>query len=125
MNYEQHDKPKYVLNNYNYDVIFLLFLTDVNDGVNNDESDVLVGEGSVDGQVEGDHNDRVEGEAEDDPVPDYLEGGVVEQDMGRGLGWLVPVFGEGSHEVLTRTPRPSARGRGATGGSTATCNYKI
>ena len=45
---------------------------DVDDGVHNNQADVLVGEGPIDSQVEGNHDHRVEGQAQYHPVPDNL-----------------------------------------------------
>ena len=44
------------------------------------------------GHVVRHHNCRVEGEAEDDPIPQGLEGAVVQQDVRRRLGRLLPVL---------------------------------
>ena len=48
----------------------------------------------LEGDVVRNHNGRVEGEDEDDPVPCGLEGAVVEDDVGRRLGRLLLVLGE-------------------------------
>ena len=66
---------------------------DVHDAVHHQQGDVgdrLVPEGGV----ERDHDGRVESEDENDPIPYRLEGRVVEDDVGGGLGRLLPVLGE-------------------------------
>ena len=64
---------------------------DVHDGVHHEQTDVLGGL-VLEGDVEGHHDGGVEGETQDGPVPDGLEGAVVEQDVGRRLGRLLAVL---------------------------------
>ena len=64
---------------------------DIDDAVDYEERDGV--EGLVtEGDVEGNHDGRVEGEDEDHPVPRRLEGRVVQDDVGRRLGRLLAVL---------------------------------
>ena len=66
---------------------------DVNDGVHHQEADIL-GRLVLEGDVEGHHDGRVEGETQNGPVPDGFEGTVVKQDVRRRLGRLLAVLGQ-------------------------------
>lgn len=72
---------------------------DVNYGVDHQQRDVLGGL-VLEGYVVRDHDGRVEGETQDDPVPDGLEGAVVEEDVGRRLRCLLAVL---RHHVGAQT----------------------
>ncbi len=68
---------------------------DVDDGVDHQEGDVLR-RLVLERHVVGDHDGRVEGEDQDDPVPDGLESAVVQQDVRGRLGGLLAILG---HDV--------------------------
>ena len=75
----------------------------VDDGVDDQERDVVVVETPVEGQVERNHHDGVESQAEDQPVPDNLEnnGGHGEQVEEEGEDLALP--------LLHDTPPPASR----------------
>ena len=64
----------------------------VHDRVQHEQEHVLRGL-VLQRHVVGDHDGRVEGEDEDDPVPDGLEGAVVEQDVRGRFRSLLSVLG--------------------------------
>ena len=64
---------------------------DVDDRVDDQQTDVL-GRLVLEGHVVGHHDGRVEGEAEDDPVPQGLEGAVMQQDVRRRFRRLLTVL---------------------------------
>ncbi len=64
---------------------------DVDDRVDDQQTDVLR-RLVLEGHVVGHHDGRVEGEAEDDPVPQGLKGAVVQQDVRRRFGGLLAVL---------------------------------
>lgn len=78
---------------------------DVDDGVNHQQGDVLGGL-VLEGNVVRHHDGGVEGEAQDDPVPDGLEGAVMEEDVWRGFGGFLPVLG---HDVRIEAHHLSIR----------------
>jgi len=95
----------------------------VDDGVDHQQGHVLAGL-VLERHVVRHHDGRVEGQAQDDPVPDGLERAVVQQDVRRRLRRLLPVLGhyvrvQAHHlhktKVYThaRTDTPSAPLRGA------------
>lgn len=64
---------------------------DIDDGVDHQEGDILRSL-VLEGHVVGHHDGRVEGQTEDDPVPQGLEGAVVQQDVRRRFGRLLAVL---------------------------------
>ena len=64
---------------------------DVDDRIDHQEADIL-GRLVLEGHVEGHHNGRVEGEEQDDVVPEGLEGAVMQQYVRRRLGRLLAVL---------------------------------
>lgn len=64
---------------------------DVDDGIDDEQTHVLR-RLVLEGHVVGHHDGGVEGETEDDPVPQGLEGAVVQQDVRRCFGRLLTVL---------------------------------
>ena len=84
---------------------------DVHYGVHHQEAHVL-GRLVLEGDVERHHDGGVKGETQNGPVPDGFEGTVVEQDVRRRLGRLLPVLGQHVRVERHHLPR-QAHGHGS------------